>query len=180
MRNAALTITAGADEQPQNIELLSDVRGIVLDKQGRDKFGCLSSTELLAALVNLDSRPWADWKAGKPMTPKALAKELKPFQIYPQRRGTSRLCRRRHDRRVRPLSPPSMCQCVRTSTATGLFRESNVSDDAPTDTLETDETPHGIRVSDTLTDRKGVLPSYARGDDLAESFEAMERADGAQ
>jgi hypothetical protein len=28
-------------------------------------------------------RPWADWKSGKPITPKALAGRLKPFGIFP-------------------------------------------------------------------------------------------------
>jgi hypothetical protein len=47
----------------RNLELLNDIRGIVLDDQGRSKFEYLSSNALLSALVALDSRPWADWEA---------------------------------------------------------------------------------------------------------------------
>ena len=46
--------------------------------------------QLLAARIALDSRPWADWKAGKPMTTKALAAQLKPFDIFPMSDGARR------------------------------------------------------------------------------------------
>jgi putative DNA primase/helicase len=36
----------------------------------------------------METRPWPEWKNGKPMTDRQLAKVLKPFRIIP---GTIRL-----------------------------------------------------------------------------------------
>jgi putative DNA primase/helicase len=43
----------------------------------------LSSTELVEALIAIEGRQWADWKAGKPITANGLARLLAPFRIKP-------------------------------------------------------------------------------------------------
>jgi hypothetical protein len=43
----------------------------------------LTSEAIIAELVKKPDRPWADWKSGKAITPKALAGLLKPFGIFP-------------------------------------------------------------------------------------------------
>jgi len=45
----------------------------------------LTSEAIIAELVKKPDRPWADWKNGKAITPKALAALLKPFNIVPDR-----------------------------------------------------------------------------------------------
>jgi putative DNA primase/helicase len=70
---------AGSDDQSDRVTLLSDIRSIFTDRQ-TDK---LASAELVGALGAIEGRPWAEWKAGKPMTPNTLAGLLKPFGIMP-------------------------------------------------------------------------------------------------
>ena len=43
----------------------------------------LSSNELVAALIAIEGRPWAEWKAGKPLSANGLARLLAPFGIAP-------------------------------------------------------------------------------------------------
>ena len=42
-----------------------------------------SSAELVAALIAIEGRPWAEWKAGKPLSANGLARLLAPFGIAP-------------------------------------------------------------------------------------------------
>ena len=43
----------------------------------------LSSAELTSRLVQMEGRPWAEWKSGKALSPNALARQLKIFKIQP-------------------------------------------------------------------------------------------------
>jgi hypothetical protein len=43
----------------------------------------LPSAELVDALVAIEGRPWAEWKAGKPISANSLARILAPFRIKP-------------------------------------------------------------------------------------------------
>ena len=43
----------------------------------------MPSAELVAALIAIEGRPWAEWKAGKPLTANGLARLLAPFGIAP-------------------------------------------------------------------------------------------------
>jgi len=38
----------------------------------------------VAALVEMEDRPWGEWKHGRPMTPISVARLLKPFGIRPR------------------------------------------------------------------------------------------------
>jgi hypothetical protein len=63
--------------------------GEVLLKDIRDLFevrgvGRLSSAELLAGLLELEESPWADWRAGKPLSVNRLAALLRPYEIRPR------------------------------------------------------------------------------------------------
>src|SRR5262249_56400903 len=48
----------------------------------------MASADLVDHLAKIEGRPWAEWKAGKPITQNALARLLKPFKVTP---GTIRL-----------------------------------------------------------------------------------------
>jgi putative DNA primase/helicase len=48
---------------------------------------------LLAELTADDEGPWAEWRHGKPITARGIAKLLKPFSIRPDRDRTSRFYR---------------------------------------------------------------------------------------
>ena len=69
-----------AEDQSFNIQLLRDIRS-AFDEVGADK---LSSTELVATLVQVESSPWGEWRRGKPLTPISLAALLKSFKIFPK------------------------------------------------------------------------------------------------
>ena len=60
-------------------QLLADIRLLLNDETMRG----LTSEAIIAELVKKPDRPWADWKSGKAITPKALAGLLKPFGIFP-------------------------------------------------------------------------------------------------
>jgi len=62
-------------------QLLADIRPLLIDETVTG----LTSEAIIAELVKKPDRPWADWKHGKPITPKALATLLKPFNIIPDR-----------------------------------------------------------------------------------------------
>jgi putative DNA primase/helicase len=59
--------------------LLADIKAAFDDKT-TDR---LSSVEICEALAALEGRPWAEWKAGKPLTPNQLARLWKPFGVIP-------------------------------------------------------------------------------------------------
>jgi putative DNA primase/helicase len=79
-RRAAECATAtGGEDQSHGVRPLADIRGIFAER-GVDR---LPSAELVAALGALDSRPWVEWKGGKPITASGLARLLAPYAIVP-------------------------------------------------------------------------------------------------
>jgi Protein of unknown function (DUF3631) len=72
-------VAAGEDELSTGAALLNDIRTI-FSQRDVDR---LRSAELVDALVAIEGRPWAEWKAGKPITPNGLARILAPFKIKP-------------------------------------------------------------------------------------------------
>jgi putative DNA primase/helicase len=58
--------------------LLADIRDVFQAEKGRTR---ISTEDLLESLYALEDRPWVEWNRGKPMTPRQMAKYLKPFKI---------------------------------------------------------------------------------------------------
>jgi hypothetical protein len=84
----------------------------------------LTSEAIIAELVKKPDRPWADWKSGKAITPKALAGLLKPFGIFPHQlsvgdgkelRGYARQPSKTHSPATYPLFNVSMCRKLHSS-----------------------------------------------------------------
>jgi hypothetical protein len=67
-------LVAGEDQDIDTI-LLSDVRD-AFTSEGADK---LSSEALTSYLTDLEGRPWAEWKHGKPLTKFQLSRRLKKY-----------------------------------------------------------------------------------------------------
>jgi hypothetical protein len=87
-RQAVVALMGSASEQDVNVELLHDIFDVFQD-------ACVSfvpSDDLVKKLSELDSRPWGDWKNGRPISTRGLADRLKPFGIEPKRNtaGTAR------------------------------------------------------------------------------------------
>jgi len=59
--------------------LLRDIRAIFDDR----KVDRLSSATLVSELTEIETSPWVEWKNGKPLTARGLAKLLRPFEIDP-------------------------------------------------------------------------------------------------
>lgn len=154
VRAAAAAVNRDPDALPQNLELLKDIRSIVMPA-GRPIFDDISSTELLGTLVSLDSRPWSDWKAGKPMTAKALAHELKPFCIFPSSNGEKRGydVATMVDAFVRYLDPQSV-NVSEPQQPRGFKRLSKASVNTPSDTSKTERNPRFSGTPDTLTHQR--------------------------
>ena len=79
--NAMLTIESNKsdDDESIGVMILTDIRQAFADK----KTTRLSSQDLVDYLIDIDDRPWCEWKRGLPMTKMTLSKLLKPFSIRP-------------------------------------------------------------------------------------------------
>jgi putative DNA primase/helicase len=74
-----IALSNRSTEQSAGIVLLCDIFQFFGDQSVHRA----SSSELAVFLAGLDGRPWADWKAGKPITPRSIANLLAPFNIVP-------------------------------------------------------------------------------------------------
>jgi putative DNA primase/helicase len=75
-REAMVNLEEASDDDTAREQLLKDIKEI-FKGQGDKIFSKL----LVGKLVELEDRPWADWRKGKPLTQNALARLLKPFEI---------------------------------------------------------------------------------------------------
>ena len=62
-----------------SVLLLTDIRSIFMEKDAT----ALPSAELCLELGNLETRPWPEWKNGKPTTPTQVSRVLRAFKIKP-------------------------------------------------------------------------------------------------
>jgi putative DNA primase/helicase len=69
-----------ADDDSIGVMLLSDI-SLTFKEKG---VGKLASESIIDFLVNLDGRPWADLRRGKPIDKNWLARKLKPFSVTPE------------------------------------------------------------------------------------------------
>jgi putative DNA primase/helicase len=81
-REAALAISGSEDEADIRIELLADLRSLFASSA----VDFLESEHIVKELIELEGRPWAEFKGGKPLTKNQLARLLKAFEIKPEKR----------------------------------------------------------------------------------------------
>lgn len=85
-RAAAIELSGdGEDTMSEGILLLADLRDLFAKKPS----DVLFTREILAALNADETRPWPEYKHGKPLTDRQLAALLKPYKVKPKtvRRG---------------------------------------------------------------------------------------------
>ena len=71
-----------ADEETGAREmLLADLRTIFEDEDWPE---AIASNEALDKLMELEGRPWSEWKRGKPLSARGLSSLLKPFGVMPR------------------------------------------------------------------------------------------------
>ncbi len=80
-RRAAVSLAGGDDTEAggdSKMLLLADMKDIFGEREA------VASAEIVAALVGLQDRSWAEWgRLQKPLTPNVLARLLKPFGVRP-------------------------------------------------------------------------------------------------
>lgn len=75
-RSASVALLGDSDqEDAAGVLLLQDVRRLFGD---HDR---VTSAQLVEDLARLDSRPWPEWRGGKPITARQIARLLQPFGI---------------------------------------------------------------------------------------------------
>lgn len=80
-RRAALTLSAGDDADSIRATLLIDIQAL-FKENSTDR---MTSTAICDALALMEDKPWPEWgRSGKPMTTRALAKQLSGFEIKPK------------------------------------------------------------------------------------------------
>ncbi|MFC6635887.1 DUF3631 domain-containing protein [Sulfitobacter sp. JBTF-M27] len=82
---AAYAAQAKAQENsddPAGVMLLQDIAEVFAAKKTRHDR--IASSELVHELTQLEDRPWAEWRQGKPLTANNIAKLLKPFGVTPK------------------------------------------------------------------------------------------------
>ena len=68
------------DDASAKVMLLTDIRALFAERH-TDR---ITSVDLVRALVAMEERPWPEWKRGKPITTRGVARLLVDFQIRPQ------------------------------------------------------------------------------------------------
>jgi putative DNA primase/helicase len=81
VRRAALAQTGASDDEAYNIQLLVDIRDVFAEKGLTEDDVGMPSADLVAALVAMPERSWAECTRGKALTQNGLARRLKPFGI---------------------------------------------------------------------------------------------------
>ena len=78
-RKAALELSGADDANDESVRtlLLRDLKDLFNGSKE------LSSAAIVEALGKIEERPWPEWKKGKPITPRQLARLLAPFQVRP-------------------------------------------------------------------------------------------------
>jgi len=76
-RRAAVALTKPEDLAELSVQLLGDIRDL-FDRKGTDR---LASQAICDELAQLEERPWGEFKRGKPIAPRQLARQLKGFGV---------------------------------------------------------------------------------------------------
>jgi Protein of unknown function (DUF3631) len=71
---------SGRYDDLAHVMVLHDVLGVF---KARAPLERLSSSDIVEALREMEERPWPEWKQGRPITPRQLAKLLDPFGVVP-------------------------------------------------------------------------------------------------
>ncbi|MGR3524847.1 MAG: DUF3631 domain-containing protein [Paracoccaceae bacterium] len=74
---AALAMAEDEESEPAGIMMLHDIAEIFASR----RVDRIATAEIVSELAEMDERPWADWRHGKPISAQSVAKLMKPFGI---------------------------------------------------------------------------------------------------
>lgn len=165
-RKAAEAMVADDDNQFAGILLLQDIRRYFNEHKKADR---VTSQDLAETLKDMLDRPWPEWKGGKPITARQIAKLLGEFKVTPRtvqvKPGDDRTAKGylkeqfadAFSRYLASASPVSPILFVRPSEVSdsnclddtrSVSSHENLTDKIPPNQLKNND-------SDGLTDRKG-------------------------
>ncbi|MEE8587517.1 MAG: DUF3631 domain-containing protein [Acidobacteriota bacterium] len=78
-REAAKALAGVEEEQEAPAQLLSDIKDLFAEA-GADR---MTSADIVERLVEIEARPWPEWRQGRPMTARQMAVQLSKFGIKP-------------------------------------------------------------------------------------------------
>jgi hypothetical protein len=84
-RRAAVSLAGGAEDTDILVELLRDIAAIT----GDDRDGAIAGSVLVERLVAEEDRPWREWRHGRPLSARGLARLLGPLGVHPDRHDTA-------------------------------------------------------------------------------------------
>jgi hypothetical protein len=154
-RRAAVTLsgTEAIEDSSVGSMLLADIRDVFRVRN----VDVLASKTLLADLLDLEERPWGEWRHGQPLTARGLAKLVKSFGIQPRqlRIGTDKTRGYRsewfEDSFARYL-PPDPVHPVQTAPGAGLRRSAIRYKEGDVPDAKTGANPDGKRVVPDVPD----------------------------
>jgi hypothetical protein len=77
-RKVAIRSSVNREDESASVLLLCDIREVLDDDEA------IHTSALIEMLVKREDRPWSEWKNGKPITPRGIARLLEPFGIRPK------------------------------------------------------------------------------------------------
>jgi putative DNA primase/helicase len=78
-RTAARALAGAEPDASPGVLLLEDLRQLFREGDAEK----LGSKYLISRLIDREDRPWPEWRNGHPLTPRAMARLLKPFGVEP-------------------------------------------------------------------------------------------------
>lgn len=156
-RNAALALSAPSepDNETLSVELLRDIEGI-FESRAVERIG---SSDLVEALVSLDSRPWGEFRHGRPLTGASLARMLKTFEVYKRERagGSAYQLSEFRDAFDRYLGPCPLPQGATVPQTLGGVGRNDDPERPPAGTLRGEQTPTESQTSGTMALQNGGM-----------------------
>jgi putative DNA primase/helicase len=96
-KQAAITLSKTKEDENASagIMLLQDINAIFLEEKFMTR---ISTEDLLAQLISLDDRPWAEWNRGRELTARQLSRHLKPYDINSKTMRIGQMTKKGYDR----------------------------------------------------------------------------------
>lgn len=144
-REVALIFSSAEPETESNkILLLRDLKTIFDEKKAER----LESQEIVTALIEIEGRPWAEGRNGKPLSKTGLASRLRPFKIHPDKWRDGDKTERGYIRshfdevfvRYLDIETPQTPQAVRSTT----YSENETPQASPAVAVVKDDTSNGL------------------------------------
>jgi putative DNA primase/helicase len=96
-KQAAINLSKIKEDENESagVMLLEDIKAIFVEEKYMTR---ISTEDLLANLITLEDRPWAEWNRGKEFTARQLSKHLKPYGISPKTMRIGQSTKKGYDR----------------------------------------------------------------------------------